>query len=279
MLQISPHTDKSCILPQKQLRLAPNRMSGSRGKLTMCESNDGKGIPPDEAPRDDGASVDEGPSNAEESPGQAAAEGSIFADLFRRAFKGEPAAIDALMDWGSPRMLRVALGLRLTEADALDIVQEVWINLLWNQEFDFRGESSLLAYLRSGVYNNGLSLLRKRQRRKERSLDTSNDDVNSGVRLEIEGREPDPRDALILAEKLGINSKHLKACMKELKELERAIIQLHYFNDISFIDVSQTLGLTTKEGKTAAHSASNPAKHAILKLRRCMEAKQSTEEQ
>ncbi len=88
--------------------------------------------------------------------------GTVRLDELLRQFKAnDKNAINLLYENYSKRLYNFAFAYLKTEADALDIVQEVFINV-WNKRNDLRNDTNLEAYLFTVTRNSIISIFRKK---------------------------------------------------------------------------------------------------------------------
>ncbi len=88
--------------------------------------------------------------------------GTVGRDELLRQFKAnDKNAINLLYEKYSKRLYNFAFAYLKTEADALDIVQEVFINV-WNKRNDLRNDTNLEAYLFTVTRNSIISIFRKK---------------------------------------------------------------------------------------------------------------------
>lgn len=88
--------------------------------------------------------------------------GTVGHDELLRQFKAnDKNAINLLYEKYSKRLYNFAFAYLKTEADALDIVQEVFINV-WNKRNDLRNDTNLEAYLFTVTRNSIISIFRKK---------------------------------------------------------------------------------------------------------------------
>lgn len=82
-------------------------------------------------------------------------------ELLRQFKANDKNAINLLYERYSKRLYSFALAYLKTEADAMDVVQEVFINV-WNKRNDLRNDTNLEAYLFTVTKNTVISIFRKK---------------------------------------------------------------------------------------------------------------------
>lgn len=155
-------------------------------------------------------------------------------ELFERAAAGHGPALAELLRRHHTVAYRVARRLLRNEADALDAVQDGFVNVLskWNR---FRGQSSFRTWLLRIVSNAALDIGRSNQRREGRFL-TGADDCQS---------IDDPRSVAI---DRGLEIADLRAqldgALARLPEVQRQTFVLHVEGELTYREVADALGIS-----------------------------------
>ena len=155
-------------------------------------------------------------------------------ELIERVLQGNRPALDHLMLRHHAVAYRVACRLLRHEADALDAVQDGFVNVLSHLE-RFRGQSSFRTWLLRIVSNAALDIGRSKQRRDSRFLAPSED--FQGVR--------DARSAPLDG---GLERADLRVllddALSDLPEVQRQTFVLHVDGDLSYREVAEVLGIS-----------------------------------
>jgi len=175
--------------------------------------------------------------------------------LVLRVQDGEPESLETLTLRWQPRLLRHALRLTTDHDAAAEIVQEAWVAAI-------RGIRRLRdpAMFRGWVYgilsNKAADWVRCRQRTRQMhiSFETNEPDVASND-SDISQREC--RDRQI---------EELRAAMALLSIDHRAVLSMHYGEEMSVEEISRALAIPEGTVKSRLH-------HARERLRRTLEAK------
>jgi RNA polymerase sigma-70 factor (ECF subfamily) len=155
------------------------------------------------------------------------------AELVRRVHRRDRTALDTLFHRHRTVAYRVAYRLLGNEADALDAVQDGFVNAFTHLE-RFRGQSSFKTWLLRVVSNAALDLGRSRSRREAR--------VKGPLELPTEltdGRLAPPGSNLERADLRIL----LDQALATLPEPQRQTFVLHVDGDLSYHEVAEALGI------------------------------------
>ena len=155
-------------------------------------------------------------------------------ELIERVLQGNRPALDHLMRRHHAVAYRVACRLLRHEADALDAVQDGFVNVLSHLD-RFRGQSSFRTWLLRIVSNAALDIGRAKNRRDTRFLAPTEDfhavhDFR-GIPLDYGLERADLRGKLDDA-------------LATLPEVQRQTFVLHVDGDLSYREVAETLGIS-----------------------------------
>src|ERR1051326_6775776 len=163
--------------------------------------------------------------------------------LVRRAQAGDSAALSELVQSQKTYVYSIAMSLMHNPADAADMTQEAFVRLMRSLG-TYRGETKFTTWLYRLVTNICLDGLRRRGRPIE-SLDEptstqSGDDAQSaGERLADTDRWTQPEEDLALRE----SAAEVRAALAALPSAQRLALTLHYFEDLRYEDIAETMGL------------------------------------
>lgn len=129
--------------------------------------------------------------------------------------------------------------------DADDALQNTFINA-WKSLDGFRNESSLYTWLYSIATNEALTLIRKRERNSSVPLD----DLEAFFSNSAEG------DTYFDGEEASVR---LQNAILKLPEKQRIVFNMKYFDDVSYEEMSRTLGTSVGALKASYH-------HAVKKI-------------
>ncbi|MCU0703478.1 MAG: RNA polymerase sigma factor [Fimbriiglobus sp.] len=154
--------------------------------------------------------------------------------LVRRIARGDPDALNLLFRRHRGVAFRVAYRLLGNEADALDAVQDGFVNALTHLD-RFGGRSSFKTWLLKIVCNAALDLGRSRRRRDVRFGGPSADDLPTVPDF----RENEPDQGLWRADLREL----LVAALAELPEPQRQAFVLHVEGGLTYQEVAESLGI------------------------------------
>ncbi|MEE2828372.1 MAG: sigma-70 family RNA polymerase sigma factor [Myxococcota bacterium] len=169
------------------------------------------------------------------------AEGAAKSDelLFAAYRGGNPAAFDQLFERYSASLLRFMRRQVRRPEDASELVQQTFLQL-HRARNDFR-EGALL---RPWLYTIALNLRREYFRRRARRPESSSDYVD---RWDEESLTPeDDLEAMQVAQAV-------RAALEQLPEGQRTVIEMHWFEGLSFPEIAGMLGLGLSAVKVRAH--------------------------
>ncbi len=155
-------------------------------------------------------------------------------DLIDRILRGDRPALDRLLERHHAVAYRVACRLLRHEADALDAVQDGFVNVLSHLD-RFRGQSSFRTWLLRIVSNAALDIGRSKQRRDSRFAAPAED-----FQSVQDGRCAPLDHGLQRADLRGL----LDDALAELPPVQRQTFVLHVDGDLSYREVAEALGIS-----------------------------------
>jgi len=161
--------------------------------------------------------------------------------LVRRAQAGDQQALSALVQSQQTYVYSIAMSLMRNPADAADMTQEAFVRLLRSLG-TYRAETKFTTWLYRLVTNICLDGLRRRGRPIE-SLDepastpAGEDAPTAGERLADNDRWTHPEQELELRE----SAAEVRAALDELPAAQRLALTLHYFEDMRYEDIAETM--------------------------------------
>ena len=169
------------------------------------------------------------------------------AELLARCRRGEAEAWDELFDrhYAAAGRFIFQLGHEFTREDADEICQEVFLSVIKNLD-SFHGESQFQTWL-FRIATNKARDQRERQQAAKRgggqtTLSLQAEDPETGLAIDPPGNLPAPDVELMTAEKTAL----VRQALDELGEPCREIVELRYFGDLSYEEISRTLTLNPK---------------------------------
>jgi RNA polymerase sigma-70 factor (ECF subfamily) len=187
--------------------------------------------------------------------------------LVQRAQAGDPAALSALVQSQQTYVYSIAMSLMHNPADAADMTQEAFVRLLRSLG-TYRAETKFTTWLYRLVTNICLDGLRRRGRPidsldEPASTQSGDDAQTAGERLADSDRWTHPEQEVELRE----SASEVRAALDELPPAQRLALTLHYFEDMRYEDIAETMHLPLNTVKShirrgkerLALSLSNPA--------------------
>ena len=169
------------------------------------------------------------------------------AELIARCRRGEAGAWDELFDqhYAAAGRFVFQLGHDFSREDVEEICQEVFLSVIRNLE-TFHGGSQFQTWLFRIAANKARDY-RQRQHAAKRGggqppVSLQAEDPESGLTLDPPGNTPPPDLALINAEQVAL----VHQALDQLGEPCREIIELRYFGDLSYDEISHSLDLNPK---------------------------------
>lgn len=174
------------------------------------------------------------------------------ADLLEWVRAGDEAAFAELAGLAGPRMLAVARKMMPREEEALDAVQDAFLNAFRSLE-KFDGRSQLTTWLHRITVNACLMKLRSRRRRPERPIEELLPAFKpDGHQVVGSSRWQDESSA-------GLSRAEVRELVRrkiaELPEPYRVVLVLRDIEELSTEETAEALGLTPNAVKTRLHRA------------------------
>jgi RNA polymerase sigma-70 factor (ECF subfamily) len=163
--------------------------------------------------------------------------------LVQRAQAGDRDALSTLIQSQQTYVYSIAMSLMHNPADAADMTQEAFVRLLRSLG-TYRGETKFTTWLYRLVTNICLDGLRRRGRPVE-SLDepvtthAGDDAQTAGERLADNDRWTHPEQEVELRE----SAIEVRAALDRLPTPQRLALTLHYFQEMRYEDIADTMGL------------------------------------
>jgi len=168
-------------------------------------------------------------------------------DLIARCCQGEPAAWDELFDryYAATARFIFQLGRDLTKEDVEEISQEVFLNVIKNLD-SFQGGCQLQTWI-FRIAANKAGDYRERQQASKRGggrvpLSLQAEDPVTGLTLDPASSLPSPDHVLLNAELAGL----VHLALDQVGQPCREILELRYFADLSYDEISKALQLNPK---------------------------------
>lgn len=168
-------------------------------------------------------------------------------ELLSRCRRGDAAAWDELFDlhYAAAARFIFQLASDLTREDAEEICQETFIAVIRNID-SFHGDSQFQTWLFRIAANKARDFRERRNAAKRGSghtpISLQAEDPESGLTLDPPADLPSPDEVIMTAEKMAL----VREALDAIGEPCREIIELRYFGDLSYEELSSTLKLNPK---------------------------------
>jgi len=169
------------------------------------------------------------------------------ADLLARCRQGEEAAWGQLFDlhYAAAARFIFQLGHELTREDAEEICQETFLSVIKSLGA-FHGESQFQTWLFRIAANKARDYRQRQQAAKRGGgrapVSLQAEDPENGLTLDPASPAPTPDVTLMSAEQVGL----VRQALDQLSDPCREIIELRYFGDLSYDELSRSLALNPK---------------------------------
>ena len=186
-------------------------------------------------------------------------------DLIRAAQRGDRVAFESLVRQYDQAVLRLALHLTGSEADAQDIYQEAFLKA-YRHIGNFRFECSFYTWIYRIVTNLCLDHLRKRQTRKEDApvaIDSSGQEVDLLDRVSDNRAMANPERDL-MARELG---KKISLALGRLTPRERMVFELKHYQGLRLRTIGEMLNTTEETAKNTLFRATQKLRSALATMR------------
>jgi len=169
------------------------------------------------------------------------------ADLLARCRRGDSGAWDQLFErhYAAAGRFIVQLAPDFTREDVDEVCQEVFLTVIKSLH-TFQGNSQFQTWLFRIAANRARDYRQKQHAAKrgggQVTLSIHNEDPETGLTIDPPSQAPGPDLALLQGEKLGLIGQSLE----QLGEPCQEIIELRYFADLSYEEISKALNLNIK---------------------------------
>ena len=171
--------------------------------------------------------------------------------LIRRARKHDPEALSALVDTYGARVFGLLYRMTGSRDTAEDLLQETFLRVV-----RMIGQYEHTGRFEAWLFRIAANLVRDRARRAKHrgrtlTLDGLASDGEAETRSVPDGSQPDPGQKL--ADKEA--GERLDAALKGLSEMDREIVLLRHFSELSFKEIADVLQIPLGTALARAHRA------------------------
>jgi RNA polymerase sigma-70 factor (ECF subfamily) len=186
-------------------------------------------------------------------------------DLIRAAQRGDTAAFETLVRQYDHAVLRLALHLTGSDADAQDIYQEAFLKA-YRHIGNFRFECSFYTWIYRIVTNLCLDHLRKRQTRREDAhvvTDSTGQEVDLLDRVSDDRSGANPERDLMRRE---LGSK-INQALTRLTPRERMVFELKHYQGLRLRTIGEMLNTTEETAKNTLFRATQKLRSALAAMK------------
>jgi RNA polymerase sigma-70 factor (ECF subfamily) len=159
--------------------------------------------------------------------------------LMLKVGEGSRPAFAALYDRFATPLYSLALKMVANEAEAQDLLQEVFLSV-WNKAATFRAErGSAFAWVVTQVRNRAIDHIRMRRRR--------------GELLEAHAEELEPAPVSSGSAESNERGRHVRSALEQLSAEQRQVLRLAYFEGLTQSEIAQKLAEPLGTIKARAH--------------------------
>ncbi len=187
------------------------------------------------------------------------------AELIRGAQRGDRAAFEELVRQYDQAVLRLALHLTGSEADARDIYQDAFLKAYRNLG-SFRFECSFYTWIYRIVTNLCLDHLRKRQVRKEDApvLTDSDGEEYSIIDQVADDRSGASPERDLMRRELGAR---IAKALTRLTPRERMVFEMKHYQGLKLRTIGESLNTTEETAKNTLFRATQKLRAALADMR------------
>ncbi|HXT49503.1 MAG TPA: sigma-70 family RNA polymerase sigma factor [Thermoanaerobaculia bacterium] len=160
-------------------------------------------------------------------------------ELVARVATGDREAFGELVEHHHRRLLRVCERLLGDAEDARDAVQEVFLKVMLKAG-SFRPKALVSTWLYRVAVNHCLNVLRRRRLRRWVSLSPVEDDETAAPPPDLAEERADPHRELEARHRWG----RVQRAIADLPPSQRAVLVLARFEELSYKEIAETLGIT-----------------------------------
>ena len=173
------------------------------------------------------------------------------AELVAHAIENDPAAVRVIMQRNNRRLYRIARSVVRDDCEAEDVVQEAYGRAFTHLR-EFRGDSSIAAWLARIVLNEALGRLRHRRETVDWELIENQHRAGAQIiSFPLEAAQPDPERTMAQREINEI----LQRAIDDLPDAFRLVLVARAVEGMSIADTAELLGIRPETVKTRLHRA------------------------
>lgn len=168
--------------------------------------------------------------------------------LIRAIAAGDTHALDMLYTRYGPAILSYLSARLYDRALAEEVLQDVML-AVWRSAATFRGESKVLTWLLTIARNRAINTMRKHQ-----VAQTPLDDV-----FELQSTDTGPQEKV----EKHHQAQAVRAALRHLPEMQREILELVFYHQLSGAEVADVLGINAGTVKSRLHRAKEALRRVL----------------
>ncbi|HSB62171.1 MAG TPA: sigma-70 family RNA polymerase sigma factor [Vicinamibacteria bacterium] len=176
----------------------------------------------------------------------------------RRLAAGDRDALAPLMERHYRRLYRLALSYLRNPDDALDAVQETFVKAFQNAA-RWDGSAEAGAWLSRIAINVSIDRYRRDRRRQATFAPLGETDHDES----LAGAEPSPERRALGSELAG----RVASAVKGLPEKQRAVFVLRHYEEMSLVEIAESLGMSLGTVKSSLHRAVHRLRERLQGMR------------
>lgn len=157
-------------------------------------------------------------------------------ELLRRCQRGDDTALETLAQRFQERLFRLAYRVLSDEARAEEATVDA-LTVVWDRCRSWRGESRAATWIHQVAWR----VILDHQRARGRGWRFWEREASAEARA---GEELDPPLAIAAREERELNQQRVALALGKLSADERALVHLHYFEDLSLAEIAVILGVS-----------------------------------
>lgn len=183
-------------------------------------------------------------------------------ELLRRSAAGDAAAFDALFRRHRSGLLGFLLR-RLRRPEEAEDALSITFAKAWRARHSFRGSGGVKSWLYQIAARVAVDHLRGRKRRPEAELD-----AEPATALELPDDAPDPLATLLDHEQEAEIRSALSAAIHRLREDERSLVRLFYYDAYNYDEIGALLGVSRSQVRGRLHRLRLRLRHDLQERQR-----------
>ena len=183
-------------------------------------------------------------------------------ELLRRSAAGDAAAFDALFRRHRSGLLGFLLR-RLRRPEEAEDALSITFAKAWRARQSFRGAGGVKSWLYQIAARVAVDHLRGRKRRPEAELD-----AEPATALEMPDDAPDPLETLLDHEQEAEIRTALSAALRRLREEERSLVRLFYYEAYNYDEIGALLGVSRSQVRGRLHRLRLRLRHDLQERQR-----------